>query len=301
MRTGPRRLTRGAAILAAVIFSACSGPGGPASPARPSPAEPSDSGLAGGSAAPTAALSPTPGALVGVIVMENRGYTEAIAQPYIGTLASKYTVATQYFAVSHPSLPNYLALTAGSTFDITDDAYHRLPTGGLGHELTAAAVPWHAYMEGMSRGCLDSPFPYAVKHNPFAYYGGSCPANVTSAATLPADLAGGASGLVWVTPDLCNDGHDCSTSTGDRWLSSTVPMFTASPRWQAGGALFIVWDEDDGGGDNRVVLLAITPHPGSHTIGGHFDHYSLLATVEDLLGVPRLGRAVGAASLPVQR
>ncbi|HEY8952064.1 MAG TPA: alkaline phosphatase family protein, partial [Candidatus Dormibacteraeota bacterium] len=108
-----------------------------------------------------------------VIVMENRSYAEALAGRYTARLASEYSVANAYHGVSHPSLPNYLALTSGSTWGITDDGYHRLPAGGLGAQLTSAHILWQAYMEGMTNGCFNSPYPYALKHNPFAYYGGS--------------------------------------------------------------------------------------------------------------------------------
>ena len=236
---------------------------------------------------------------VTVIVMENKSYAAAMAAPYAASLAAKYAVATNYRAVSHPSLPNYLAITSGSTWGIADDGYHRLAAGGLGAQMSAAGLPWHAYMEGMTAGCFDSPYPYALKHNPFAYYGGACPANVSSASAMPSDLAAGATGLVWISPGLCNDTHDCPVATGDQWLSRQVPMILASPGWRAGGVLFIVWDEDDGGGDNRVPLIVVSSRLATHEFTSAFDHYSLLATIEDSLRLPRLGHAVGAPALPV--
>src|SRR5882762_8070956 len=125
-----------------------------------------------------------------VIVMENSYLAAALRAPSISALAAKYTLSTNYRAVSSPSLPNYLALTSGSTWGITDDAYHVLPAGGLGAQLTAAGVTWRAYMEGLtSAACLRSPYPYALKHNPFAYYGGECPSNVVSLDALDGDLA----------------------------------------------------------------------------------------------------------------
>jgi hypothetical protein len=70
-------------------------------------------------------------------------------------------------------------------------------------------------MEGMSNGCFDSPEPYALKHNPFAFYGGQCPPNVVPLSELDADLAGDTPNFVWITPNLCHDEHDCSVSTGE--------------------------------------------------------------------------------------
>ena len=66
-----------------------------------------------------------------------------------------------------------------------------------------------------------------------------------------------------------------------------------SPAWQAGGTLLLTWDEGSGAG-NRVAALVITPEAKGRTSALPYDHYSLLATMEDLLGLPRLGKAVGA-------
>src|SRR5215471_2143055 len=126
---------------------------------------------------PTPSIGPPP-RHVFVIVMENRSYGQALAGQYTARLAHDYAVATNYHGVSHPSLPNYLAMTSGSTWGITDDGFHQLPAGGLGKQLTDAGVSWRAYMEGMNNGCFRSGYPYALKHNPFAYYGATCPANV---------------------------------------------------------------------------------------------------------------------------
>ena len=248
-------------------------------------------------AATTAASSALPH--VFVIVMENRSDAQAMQMPYLSALAARYAVATNYSAVSHPSLPNYLALTSGSTFGITDDGYHRLPAGGIGGQLTERGISWRAYMEGMTQGCLEDTDRYAVKHNPFAYYGGGCPSNVVplTSATLDADLAGSTPNFVWITPDLCHDGHDCSSGVADAYLAGQVPKILASAAWQKDGLLLIVWDEDDGNSGNRVALLVIAPKLKEHQTAQPHDHYSLLATVEDRLGVQRLGQARGASPL----
>src|SRR5438132_7147423 len=261
-------------------------------------------------ARPPAALSPgsttrspsaspsAPPSHVFVIVLENTSSRQGLAQPYISSLASQYAVATNYRDLGNPSLPNYLAMTSGSTWGIRDDGYHRLPAAGVGTELTKAGITWKAYFEGFTGDCFDSPYPYAVKHNPFAYYGGNCPANVVPMTDLAADLRGDTPRLAWITPGLCNDGHDCGVQTSDRWLSRVVPQITSSPAWQKGGALFIAWDESSAG-DGRVALLVVAP--GVHgQLTMRLDHFSLLATIEDRLGVARLGLARPATSLTKQ-
>jgi acid phosphatase len=272
--------------LILLLLSACSSQPSPTpAPAVPSPLPP-----------PAASASTTtePKPYVFVIVMENHTYSQALSGAFTSTLGSLYAVATNYRAVAHPSLPNYLALTSGSTWKITDDGYHVLPATGIGFQLSERGIPWRAYMEGMTRGCMDSPYPYAVKHNPFAYYGGACPANVVPLSQFGADMAAGPPQFVWITPDNCHDTHDCSVAEGDRWLAGIVTKITALPAWQSGGLLLITWDEDDGSADNRVLTLVVAPGLGRHVLDQPYDHYSLLATVEDRFGLPRLGEAAGA-------
>jgi hypothetical protein len=270
------------ALATILLIAACSGAAPPRAAASAPPARST------GAVTPAAPAAAVPH--VFVIVMENRGYAEAMAQPYTARLAAQYAVATNYHAVSHPSLPNYLALTAGSTFGITDDGYHQLGAGGIGAELTAHGVSWRAYMEGMTRGCLDSPGPYALKHDPFAYFGG-CPPNVVPLTALDGDLGGATPSFVWITPDLCHDGHDCSSGQADDFLAGLVPKILASAAWRDGGVLLLTWDEDDGSGGNQVPAIVVAPDLSSHVTARPHDHYSLLATVEDLLRVPRLGEA----------
>ncbi len=295
-----RRGIAAAAFWASLALS-CSPPAFPASPpASATPATaPATSALGPPSALPSARPQGSGRAVahVFVIVMENATLQRALAQPYIGSLASQYAVATDYHAVGSPSLPNYLALTSGSTWGIQDDAYHALPAVGIGVQLDQAGIPWRAYMEGLTdAGCLGSPYPYALKHDPFAYLGGRCPPNVVPLSALSADLAGVTPGFVWITPDLCHDGHDCPLSEADRWLSRIVPQITASPAWRGGGRLFVVWDEPDSAGA-PVALIAVAPDLTAHATSQRHDHYSLLATIEDALHLPRLGAAATAMPL----
>jgi phospholipase C len=232
-----------------------------------------------------------------VIVMENRSFGQAMAGGYTAHLSATYGVATNYHGVSHPSLPNYLAMTSGSTWGIADDGYHSLPVGGVGAQLTGAGVSWRAYMEGMTSNCFASPYPYALKHNPFAYYGGRCPAQVVPFSQFGSDVRSATlPRFVWITPGLCNDGHDCSTAVADRWLSQVIPEIQATPAWKQGGLLIITWDEGEDAA-NHILTLVIRPGAQHATSNRYFDHYSLLATIEDRDGVARLGAARQATPL----
>jgi len=279
-----------AAPLAALLLLTACQPGATSTPGAKA---------SGTGASASASPSPTPAAKhVFVIVLENTSYQLALRQPYIASLAQQYALATNYHSVANPSLPNYLAMSSGSTWGIRDDGYHRLAPGGVGSQLTDAGISWKAYMEGFTGDCFNSPYPYALKHNPFAYYGGACPANVVPMTDLATDLNGDTPQLSWITPGLCNDGHDCGIRTADQWLSQVVPQITSSPAWRQDGVLFIVWDESSAA-DGRVALLVVTPSLRGQ-IATPLDHYSLSATISDQLGVPRLGEAQQATSLSQQ-
>ncbi len=227
--------------------------------------------------------------------MENHSFEEALNGKFTASLAAKYRVAANYHAIIHPSVPNYLALTSGQTWGVRDDGYHVLPRSDIGSQLTKAGVSWRAYMEGLTTdGCLNSPLPYDPGHNPFAFYGGRCPSNVVPLTAQASDLASNTPRFSWISPDRCHDTHDCPVSVGDAWLQGEVTSIMASSAWKSNGVLFITWDEDDGSTDNQVLTLVIAPdlhHLESQQL---YTHYSLLATIEDLLGVGRLGSAAQA-------
>jgi len=274
-----------ALVISLCLLAACGPQATAHAPAKPSPS-PSPT---------TSAKAPAPASHVFVIVMENRSYSQVIDSPYISQLAARYAVATNYHSVSTPSLPNYLALTSGDTYDIRDNDFHKLPAGGLGAQLTDAGIEWRAYMEGMTRGCYDATPLYALKHNPFAYYGATCPPQVVPFTTFASDMSGTVPRFVWITPDMCHDGHDCSTAVADDWLAQTVPTILASDAWKQNGLLVITWDE--GSGDDNVLTMFIRPNSTPRTSDKPYDHYSLLATIEDQFQVPRLGKAAQATPM----
>ncbi len=230
-----------------------------------------------------------------LIVMENHSASEALTGEFTASLAAKYVVLNNYHAITHPSVPNYLALTSGSTWGLADDSYHVLPKQDLGTQLTLAGVTWRAYMEGLGEeGCLNSAVPYDPGHNPFAFYGGACPPNVVPFTAFAGDLARNTPRFIWITPDRCHDTHDCPVATGDDWLKQTVGEITNSSAWKNSGVLFITWDEDDGSASNQVLTLVVTPGAPHGLSNRAYDHYSLLATIERLMGVAALGEAAHA-------
>jgi len=237
------------------------------------------------------------------IVMENKSFSDVIGSsqaPYTRALASACGLATRFGAETHPSLPNYIAMTSGSTQHISDDlgpGFHRLAVPSIFSQLGSG---WRALEDAMPSACARANSGrYAVRHNPAAYYtnlAGSCRRQDVPLATRPNLSAR----FTFVTPDLCHDTHDCPVSDGDRWLAGFVPKILRSRQYASGRtAVFITWDEDDGSGSNRIPTLVIAPHthPGTRSARS-FSHYSMLRTTEELLGLPvRLGAAARAASM----
>jgi hypothetical protein len=232
------------------------------------------------------------------IVFENKDYGSVMGSPnapYINSLAHECGLATNFFAITHPSLPNYIAMTSGGTQGITDDA------GPSSHPLDVPSIfsqlgsDWRALQESMPSNCLKSNSGlYAVRHNPAAYYTNIDCAAADVPLTSPPDLS---AAFTFVTPDLCNDMHDCSVQTGDTWLSGFLSVVLASPGYQAGDTVvFVTWDE--GSSSLHVPTLVVSPYTAAGTEAtGYYDHYSLLRTAEELLGLQTLGNASAAPSL----
>jgi hypothetical protein len=151
-------------------------------------------------------------------------------------------------------------------------------------------------MEGMTGDCFRNGNGYALKHNPFPYYGGACPSQVVPFTEFASDMAGIVPRFVWITPDLCHDGHDCSNDVVNGWLAQTVPQILNTSAWQDNGVLYITWDEGEDSA-NSVLTLVIHPDPVIHQSDKSYNHYSLLATIEDQLGVARLGAAAQATPM----
>jgi hypothetical protein len=247
------------------------------------------------------------------VVFENHAYEQIVgssAAPHMNHLASECGLATNDHAVDHPSLPNYIALTSGG-----EQGYSGLdsdPNGiccgpvSANNIFNQLGTRWRALADGIPGNCAtrNGGTDYAVRHNPPPYYSNltpTCPLQDVPLGPTPLLSAG----FTFVTPNTCNDMHDCSISTGDSWLGDEttsgkfMDKLFASRQWIAGNtAVFITFDEDDGSHGNHIYTSVIAPsvRPGTRS-ATLFDHYSLLGTTEDLLGLPRLGKAVGAPSL----
>jgi phosphatidylinositol-3-phosphatase len=271
------------------------------------------------------------------IVLENHSYDELIgptgssaakASPYLNTLAHRCGLATNAWAITHPSLPNYLAQLTGNT-------------GGVRNDCTPAQCPqqrrtlldqvhrnggtWRVLAESMPTACDRSDTgDYVARHNVATYFASLSAAchrwdrpmgSATSGRLVDLVHSSRLPTFLLVVPNQCHNTHDCGVGSGDQWLSQVVPLITSGPDYRAGRtALFITWDEGSGGSDGEtcatsrsrschIATLVVTPStPAGARGAGRYDHYALLKTTELALGIRTLlGHAADAATLGMRR
>jgi hypothetical protein len=278
-------------------------------PAAPAAVAPSTTAASPGPGEPcgTTATPPAHYRHVVWIWMENHTWGSVIgtsAAPFLTSLAHQCGTDSNWASVGSPSLPNYLGATSGSTQGVTDDgdpSQHSFAADNLFRQVRAAGGTERSFAEAMPGNCqLVSQGAYAAKHNPAVYYDGpgdraACQADDVPFSRFPAVLASGQLPTYSsITPDICDDMHDCSVATGDRWLATWVPRILATASYRSGStALFIVWDEPT---PLANVVVAPSVRPGT-VASAAVNHYSLLAATEEMLGLPLLSRAAGAPSL----
>jgi hypothetical protein len=249
------------------------------------------------------AAAPVPAfAHVVVIVFENKESTSVFcnrAAPTFNSYGRRYAKLTRYFGVTHPSLPNYLALVSGSTQGITSDCTDCVVDAkSLADTVEASGRTWKTYAEGLPAPGFLGPFNgrYAKKHNPFAYFRGIAEDPARRARLVPLSQlgpdvrAGTLPSFSLVVPDLCHSMHDCSVGVGDAWLRSQIGKFMKLPKT----VVFVVFDEGktsiSGGGHTAALALGRAVRPGSRftKVTGH---YGILRTIEQAWGLPLLGRS----------
>jgi hypothetical protein len=259
------------------------------------------------------------------IWMENRSLGDIIGNtsqaPYINSLAASCGLATDYHGTTHPSLPNYLAATSGTAQGSLPATTYLDCDVSVICDMTAGSIfgqgeSWKAYEESMPSNCYKSNSgEYAVRHNPAVYYTSlsGCASKDVPYTQLATDLADNAlPAFSFITPNLIDDMHDGTIAQGDAWLAGHLPAILNSKQYQSGTtAVFITWDEGSGGYpiedcDNTSVTdtscivptIVISPStPAGTTSGPFFDHYSLLGTTEQLLGLPKLASASSAPTM----
>jgi phosphatidylinositol-3-phosphatase len=278
-------------------------------------------------AAPTVPPTPTPKPLVPefkhivTIVFENKEFGTVIGNPkmpYFNELAQSFTLLTQFYAVTHPSLPNYLAMIGGDTFGITFDCYTCITAGTtLPDLIEASGRTWKTYQEDMPSPCYPEGeyADYAIKHNPFMYFKPirldetRCTRSVVPFTQLPLDIAAGAlPNYIFITPNQCNDAHDCELDVADGWLKTWLPPLKAALDLEGQPYLIVLtWDEGQGkhsccglpqeaGGRIATVLISPQVKTGFED-ATPYTLYSLLKTEEEAWHLEYLGHSADAENV----
>jgi phosphatidylinositol-3-phosphatase len=276
-------------------------------------------------AAPTgAAADTTTHPKVLVIAEENHTYRQIIGSPrapYLNRLAADYGVATAVqagYPTNCPSLAAYALMTSGSTHGICDDRgprHHRLAGDNIFAQVAAAGLTWRNYAEDAPHPCARHNGPggvFLVRHTPPAYYlseRGRCPTSDIPLGTpthgaLHRDVvAGRLPAYAFVSPNACHDMHGAPScnrrmiENGDAWLAGWVPQILAGPDFRSGRLLIVItWDEGSKT-SNHIPTLILSPRTRHITATAAYTHCSILATIEEVLRLPRLGCAATAATL----
>ncbi len=259
------------------------------------------------------------------VFMENENYSggEAPANkgdfivnnpnaPYLnGVLAYNGSLLSNMYATTHPSDPNYLAVTGGSTFGLTRNVTvgtDQIPGTNLGDELDAARLSWKGYAEGAAGNCDMTSHNtaaggyYVPDDEPFMDYADivsdplRCAAHNQPLDQMARDLTATKTtpNFVWFAANDVNDMEDGGVTTGDRWLQNTLPMILTSPAWKTQRSLLIVsWDEghtkDFGPGYPNHIATYVLGSQGTvkddYVSKVRYTDYSLSATIEGALGV----------------
>jgi phosphatidylinositol-3-phosphatase len=232
--------------------------------------------------------------------------------PYITSLANAYSYDSNWWAVAHPSLPNYLAVVSGGTQGCTSDSCGQYPADNLGNQLSNAGIPWTAYMEAMPSACFtgSGSGAYAGKHNPFIHFsdvvtGGSCATHdvpYPGPAAMVSQLDGpNPPDFVWITPNLQNDMHDGTIAQGDAWLKANLPSVLGSAWFaQTDSTIIFTMDENNLQGSpagGQIPMIVIS----NRSVGGvrlttYGNLYGTLRAIEEAYGLPLLGGAGDTAN-----
>jgi hypothetical protein len=249
-----------------------------------------------------------------IVVMENKEFGDVVGNrrmPNFNRWAHQYALLTRYHAVTHPSLPNYLALIGGDFFGIQSDCTDCFVNArSLPDLLEAAGRSWKAYIEELPvAGFLGSySGKYAMKHNPFVYFEAirrdpeRLRRGVVPITQLASDLEKKTlPDYAFIVPDMCNSAHDCGLDVTDRWLGKLVDSILGSPAFDAASLLVLTFDEGrtfegccgrpgrDGGGRIATVLISPLVQAGFED-PTPYSHYSLLKTILRSWGLADLGK-----------
>ena len=234
-----------------------------------------------------------------LVVLENENADNALQQPFLKSLADKGVYLSNYYAIGHPSQPNYLAMIAGDTFGVSDDGEITINNSHLGDLLEKKGLNWKVYAEGYPGNCdLRSEIGgYARKHVPFISFENvqnnpkRC-ARVADARELDRDLAAGnLPNFSMFIPDQSNDGHDTDVAYADKYMAKKFGPLLSDPKFTSRTLFIVVFDEGGWFSSNQVYAVLLGEQVAkAKVLSSRLTHYDLLRTIEDLFDLGTLGR-----------
>lgn len=239
-----------------------------------------------------------------VVIEENHSFSQIMNMGHlnstINALAKRGVLFTQSYGVTHPSLPNYLALFSGDTQGVRDDACpHSFSNDNLATALLDKKLSFATYSENLpiagDLSCRSG--AYQRKHNPASNWQGTrLPAEMNLRfADFPQDFSKLPT-VAFVVPDQNNDMHDGSFEAADDWLKIHITPYV-DWAFKHNSLLILTWDEDNGSENNRVVTLLIGPMVKVGTSAQHINHYNVLRTVLDMYKLPAVGASKDALAI----
>ncbi len=247
-----------------------------------------------------------------VFIEENHSLDQMREQmPYAFGLAKRYGYATNYFALSHPSLPNYIQIAGGQTHGVVDDSdpsTYPVEGSSVFGQAIAQGRKAGVFADGMTEPCAprdegtEGGNEYVVHHNPWVYFRAEhaeCMRYDQPVAALDAAIrTGRLPNAGMVVPNQCHNAHDCDLSVADAWFAGYMRKIFAGPDWRSGHlAVVLTADEDDHSQDNKILTVVVHPSQHAHVVDVRLDHYSLTRLYEDVVHAPHLFHAASAASM----
>ena len=238
-----------------------------------------------------------------IVVLENEDASRAERQPYMKELAARGAVLRNDHALTHPSQPNYIAMVAGSLFDVKDNRSVVLDVRHVGNLIEEKGLSWKVYAETYPGKCylresagFRSTGEYVQRHVPFLRFKNvrtdpaRC-ARIAPATALDADVAAGTlPSFALYIPNNVDNGHDTGVGNADRWLRSRFSPLLSNRKFTDGTLLIVTFDEGSNKGPNIVYTVLVGDSVARGAVSDHYyDHYSLLRTVEEILGTGTLG------------
>jgi hypothetical protein len=238
-----------------------------------------------------------------IFVLENKSYEQIIEitvnAPYINQLAKSGALFTQFYALTHPSQPNYLMMFSGSNQGINNNSYptaapwnRTIPfhTPNMGACLISKGYTFKGYAQGLpSVGYLGvNSGKYYSKHAVYSYWQGEGLNTIPDSSNQPFSNFPTDFNLLptvsYVIPDSQYSMHDGTILQGDSWLKNNMDAYITWAKTH--NSLFILtFDEGRTDSDNRIVTII----SGQNVVAGRYNeklnHYNLLRTIEDIYGI----------------